>query len=196
MNSDDESPSDILDHVLLQGGYEKYILGEDEEEESSRMENISTLKFVLSQYSNVKDFLDYIELMTSKAKHSIDGVQLMTIHKSKGLEFPVCYVVGANDGTLPHFRSIEDTESGAKPFAIEEERRLLYVAITRAESECYISSSVSFNGRPNPASRFVKELGMVLSTKDEEELESEYSKSVQEQLEYDQDQMIRSIMED
>src|SRR5690606_21275890 len=83
------TPEEVVDHLLEEGKYKEYILGEEEEEESSRMENIETLKFVLGRYDNVKDFLDYIELMTSKAKHSIDGVQLMTIHKSKGLEFPV-----------------------------------------------------------------------------------------------------------
>ena len=190
----DKSPTDILDYVLLQGGYEKYILGEDEEEESSRMENISTLKFVLSRYSNVKDFLDYIELMTSKAKHSIDGVQLMTIHKSKGLEFPVCYVVGLNDGTLPHFRSIEDMESGVKPFAVEEERRLLYVAITRAEAECYVSSTRSFNGKANPASRFVKELGMMPIS--DEAVERVFEEKVMKDIRKEQNAIMNSLLED
>jgi DNA helicase-2/ATP-dependent DNA helicase PcrA len=117
------------------------------------------LKFALEQYESVQDFLDYIDQMTSKAKHSIDGVQLMTIHKSKGLEFKVVYVVGCSQGLLPHFKAIEASTNG-KPLAIEEERRLLYVAITRAEGECFISSSGSFNGKPAPASMFVKELGL------------------------------------
>lgn len=197
----ESTPSDLIDLILSDdgAGYEKYILGEDEEEESSRMENIATLKFVVNRYEKVEDFLDYIETMTSKAKHSINGVQLMTVHKSKGLEFPVCYVVGVNDGILPHFKSIEDTESGAKPFAIEEERRLLYVAITRAEAECHISSTASFNGRPNPTSRFIKELGMTLSIKakeKEEVIEEVFNHTVLGHIEHEQKIMMRDIMED
>jgi DNA helicase-2/ATP-dependent DNA helicase PcrA len=163
------TPTELIDYILKEGGYEKYIVGEDDEEESSRLENISTLKFVLDRYKKVEDFLEYIELMTSKAKHSIDGVQLLTIHKSKGLEFPVCYIIGVNEGLLPHFKSIEDFQAGTKPYAIEEERRLLYVAITRAEEECYISSTDSFNGRLCPASRFVPELGLNTVSKEEED---------------------------
>jgi DNA helicase-2/ATP-dependent DNA helicase PcrA len=162
MIRDKVAPSEILDWILSEGGvnYKKYILGEEEEEESGRMENIETLRYVLGRYENVKDFLDYIQTMTSKAKHSIDGVQLMTFHKSKGLEYPVAFNIGVSDGLLPHFRSIEDSESGVKPLAVEEERRLLYVGITRAEKLVYISSPQAFNGRPQPISRFINELGV------------------------------------
>lgn len=163
MISDKVAPSEILDWILSEDGvgYKKYILGEEEEEESSRMENIETLRFVLGRYEDISDFLDYIQTMTSKAKHSIDGVQLMTFHKSKGLEYPVAFNIGVSDGLLPHFRSVEDSESGVKPLAVEEERRLLYVGITRAEKLVYISSPQSFNGRPQPVSRFIDELGVV-----------------------------------
>jgi DNA helicase-2/ATP-dependent DNA helicase PcrA len=173
MIRDKIGPSDMLDWILSEEGvnYKKYILGEEEEEESSRMENIETLRFVLERYEDVSEFLEYIQTMTSKAKHSIDGVQLMTFHKSKGLEYPVAFNIGVSDGLLPHFRSIEDSESGVKPLAIEEERRLLYVGITRAESLVYVSSINSFNGRYQPISRFVEELGVKLEEKEVEEVE-------------------------
>jgi DNA helicase-2/ATP-dependent DNA helicase PcrA len=154
------SPAELVD-FMMEEFYSAHLKeeGEDEDEGSSRFENISTLKFALEQYETVQDFLDYIDKMNSKAKHSIDGVQLMTIHKSKGLEFKVVHVVGCSQGLLPHFKAVEASTNG-KPLAIEEERRLLYVAITRAETECHITSSGSFNGKPAPASMFVKELGL------------------------------------
>src|SRR5690606_33502565 len=72
---DGHTPIDLVDHLLEEGKYKEYILGEDEDEDSSRMENIETLKYVLNNYTDVNEFLDYIETMTSMAKHSIDGVQ-------------------------------------------------------------------------------------------------------------------------
>lgn len=175
----DTSPKDIVEYLLEDGGYKQYILSEEEEEDSSRMENIATLQFVLERYEKVSDFLDYIELMTSMAKHDIDGVQLMTIHKSKGLEFPVVYVAGVSEGTLPHFRSIEQSETPGS-MAIEEERRLLYVAITRAEEECYLSSVKSFNGQKAGASRFVKELGMTLHSNEDDGLTNEFGHDIED----------------
>lgn len=154
---------ELVDHILEEGGYKEYILGEEEEEESSRMENIDTLKFVLGKYENVEDFLNYITLMTSSAKLDIDGIQLMTIHKSKGLEFPVSFVVGVGDGVLPHFKSIEEGK-------VEEERRLCYVGITRAESQVYISSVQSFNGKKCTGKTFVTEMGLI--QEDKEDIES------------------------
>lgn len=159
MLEEEATPRDLVNHLLDNVGYKDYILGEEEEEESSRMENIATLQYVLDRYDNLGDFLDYIDLMTSQAKHSIDGVQLMTIHKSKGLEFPVAFCVGVSEGVLPHFRAVEAAEDG-KPLAIEEERRLLYVGITRAESEVYVSCLQGFNGRRCKVSRFARELGI------------------------------------
>jgi DNA helicase-2/ATP-dependent DNA helicase PcrA len=161
MNSEGCPPIELINFIMSEEGakYEKYLTddGEEEEGDDSRMENIATLKYVLDRYTTLKEFMAYIRLMTTTAKHSIDGVQLMTIHKSKGLEFPVCFAVGCNEGTLPHFKSIESEKDG-KPLAIEEERRLLYVAITRAEDSVYMSSSGSYNGRPCKPSRFIKDM--------------------------------------
>lgn len=164
MNHDGLEPIEILEYIMAEGGYKDYILGEDDEEESSRLENIETLKFVVEQYENIEDFLKYMDKMTSKAKHSIDGVQLMTIHKSKGLEFPVVFIVGSSEGLLPHYRAVEEEKSKSLP--IEEERRLMYVAVTRAESRCYISSVRTFSGKKAGMSRFITELGLVDSSSD------------------------------
>lgn len=164
MLSQGTSPADMVDYILSDDGvgYRKHILdnGEDEDEGNSRLENIDTLMFALGKYESLADFLEYIDIMTSERKESMDGVQLMTFHKAKGLEFPVVFVVGASEGLLPHFRSIEDEARGKKPLAIEEERRLGYVGVTRAEHLCYTSSILSFNGKPSKVSRFIHELGI------------------------------------
>ncbi len=156
-------PVELIDFIM-QDCYADHLKeeGEDEDEGSSRFENIETLKFALENYEEVRDFLDYIEEMTSQAKHSIDGVQLMTIHKSKGLEFQSVYIVGASQGILPHFKAVEHSRNDPNSLAVEEERRLMYVAITRAESECHISSCGSFNGKPASASMFIPELKLNL----------------------------------
>lgn len=152
---------ELIDIILHQGGYEAYLNEESEDQEdSTRMENIETLKYVVQRHPNLEGFLSYIHTMSSSAKHDVNGVQLMTIHKSKGLEFPVAFIVGVNEGSLPHFRAVEAVESGEKPLAVEEERRLMYVATTRPEARCYISSTKSFNQRDCKPSRFIAEMGL------------------------------------
>lgn len=153
------TPEELLD-IVLQNGYEDYLAEECEEEDegSSRMENVSTLKYAVQRFEDLEVFLDYITKMTTTAKHDIDGIQLMTIHKSKGLEFDTGFVVGMSEGSLPFFKAIQDHEDGSRPNAIEEERRLAYVGVTRAKTRCYVSSMQSFNGRPMGVSRFVKEM--------------------------------------
>jgi DNA helicase-2/ATP-dependent DNA helicase PcrA len=82
-------------------------------------------------------------------------VNLMTIHAAKGLEFPVVFIAGAEEGIIPHERSLEDEDSsisqGANP--VEEERRLFYVAITRAQDKLYITSCQKRNRREGPGER-------------------------------------------
>jgi len=150
----ESSTVEIID-FLMNDCYGQYIKedGEDDDEGNSRYENIETLRFALQQYTNVKDFLDYIDKMTSSAKIDINGVQLLTIHKSKGMEYPICYVAGCSQGVLPHHKAIELDN-------IEEERRLMYVAMTRAESELYISSPGRVNGKYIPESIFIKDIGL------------------------------------
>jgi DNA helicase-2/ATP-dependent DNA helicase PcrA len=159
-----ESMTGIINH-LLDKGYRDYLLDDENEESDSRMENIETLKYLLSHFENVETFLNYVDEMTSKAKHNINGVQLMTIHKSKGLEFDTVFGIGLSENLLPHFKSIEKAteqeENGEKPQAIEEERRLAYVLVTRAEQRCFVSSTETYNGKSAGASRFISEMGLM-----------------------------------
>jgi len=146
--------TEVIDTIMEMTRYEEYLRKEEgDEEDNPRMENINTLRYVVGKFNDVTKFLKYIDLMTSKAKTSINGVQLMTFHKSKGLEFPIVFNVGISEGILPHVRAIE---SGFK--CIEEERRLGYVGVTRAQDKCFLSSISSFNDKPVFPSRFIREM--------------------------------------
>jgi DNA helicase-2/ATP-dependent DNA helicase PcrA len=96
---------------------------------------------------------------------SADAVNFMTIHKSKGLEFPVVFVCGVSEGILPHSSAITAEKNSDRSAiqagdnvaeaAMEEERRLAYVAVTRAEEELYISSPAYYRGKPAAVSSFI-----------------------------------------
>lgn len=128
-----------------------------------------------SSYDTIDAFLAYIDDITDKHaavqqlrkhEHNRSAISLMSIHKSKGLEFPVVFVVGASEGILPHSsalaadkhsdRSSIQTGDDALAEALEEERRLAYVAVTRAQEELYISSPALYRGKPAELSRFIR----------------------------------------
>lgn len=115
------------------------LYNEKDPEEYSRLENIKELKSVANSYPNINDFLEQIALVESeysegeKKKKGEDGVRMMTLHQAKGLEFPVVFMVGVEEGILPHSRSVMDH------FKLEEERRLMYVGVTRAKERLFIT---------------------------------------------------------
>lgn len=124
--------ADLIEEVLKSTSYvEQY--HEDDVEDAGRLENIKELKSVALTHPHVNAFLEQIALVESeysegeKLRKGEEGVRLMTLHQAKGLEFPVVFVVGVEEGILPHSRSVDDY------FQLEEERRLLYVGITRAQ---------------------------------------------------------------
>lgn len=189
------TPVEVVNH-LLSTCYVKHMKNElSSDDFNSRMENVDTLKYVLEHHESIKSFLEYIDLLMSEAKHSIDGVQLMTIHKSKGLEFDTAYVVGVSEGCLPHFKAVEQYRNGNKT-AIEEERRLLYVAITRAESTCYLSSASHILGKPTPLSRFARELGVEIQEEENNDPIVEESVSLSDLTWGTLDQVLTSDVED
>ena len=124
-----------------------------------RLENLTVLVGEAGAYESLEDFLADAALMSS-ADETAKGnaVTLMTLHAAKGLEFPVVFLVGMEEGLLPHVRSAEADES-----EIEEERRLTYVGMTRAMEELWLTyalSRYSFGGRNyNFPSRFLADLG-------------------------------------
>ena len=129
---------ELFDLVVERCGYEEYILNQPGGEE--RWDNILELRTLVQQYSDMKplqglaDFLEGVTLVSDVdgLDESVDAVTLITLHQAKGLEFPVVFIVGMEDGILPHFKSLDD------PVQMEEERRLCYVGITRAKQRVYL----------------------------------------------------------
>ena len=157
---------EMLDILLDKTGYAAYMksLGD---EGIARMENINELKSTMVEYMNGKaegeeyslsEFLEEISLFTDidKLDESADAVVMMTIHSAKGLEFPNVFIVGMEDGIFPGVRSMDSLED------LEEERRLAYVAITRAKEHLYITHAqqrmLFGSTNRNLVSRFVKEI--------------------------------------
>ena len=129
---------ELFDLVIQRCGYKEYILsGQDGEE---RWDNVMELRTVAQDYhylnpsEGLAAFLDRITLISDidGFDESIPAVTLITLHQAKGLEFPVVFIVGMEEGILPHIRSFDD------PAQMEEERRLCYVGITRAKQKVYL----------------------------------------------------------
>jgi len=111
----------------------------EQEEDYSCLENIKELKSVAIAFPSLGEFLEQVALVESeyfegeKNSKNKNGIRLMTLHQAKGLEFPIVFVVGVEEGILPHSRSMDDL------YSLEEERRLFYVGITRAKERLYIT---------------------------------------------------------
>jgi DNA helicase II / ATP-dependent DNA helicase PcrA len=168
----------VLEQVLTRTGYLQDLEGSTDPQDQTRVENLAELVAVAREFADeptpapsadpadlnpatpgVPEFLERVALVadSDEIPDNEDGVvTLMTLHTAKGLEFPVVFLTGLEDGVFPHMRSLGD-----KP-ELEEERRLAYVGITRAQRRLYVSRAVvrSAWGAPshNPESRFVGEL--------------------------------------
>ena len=153
----------ILESVVAGSGYLDRFDPKDEDDQK-RIENIKELKSVATNFPKIQDFLENISLVQqeyslqekNKKKENKDGVRLMTLHGAKGLEFEVVFLVGFEEGILPHSRCLIDEAE------VEEERRLCYVGITRAKDYLYISyaSQRLFFGKSslNEPSRFLSDI--------------------------------------
>lgn len=137
----DDLPSDVLYHILQTTEYIKDLENQNTFEAQGRIENIEQLINSVSEYEQrsttptLAEYLETVALTTdidSMETDTTDLVPLMTIHSAKGLEFPFVFIVGMEEGYMPHQRSIDSEE------AVEEERRLCYVGITRAEEQLFL----------------------------------------------------------
>ena len=154
----ERSPSDIVSKLVDTIGYREYIQDGTPQAED-REANIGALISDAQAFASLPDFLEEVALMSSADSDTKkDSVTLMTMHAAKGLEFPVVFMVGMEEGILPHARIQE-----GGPAELEEERRLCYVGMTRAREELHLSyaySRLQFGQRTyNPMSRFLGDLG-------------------------------------
>lgn len=171
---------DFINDVLDKTGYVK-MLKDGTLENESRIENLKELITVASRYDEeippegLRRFLEEISLLEGLSANSDNDnvVTLMTIHAAKGLEFDHVFVAGVEEGLFPHTNSILDQKE------MEEERRLAYVAITRAKRNLYLTHAVSrryFGSiQRNPVSRFVEDIDQKLLTKAADYYRSDYS---------------------
>ncbi len=151
-------PSVLLREALERSGYLAQLEAENTIESQGRLENLTELIGSAEQFETVDAFLEQISLVSDTDQ--IDGdeskVVLMTLHSAKGLEYPVVFLVGMEEGIFPHVRALTE------PVEMEEERRLAYVGITRAEEKLFLShawSRMLFGSTQyNPPSRFVEEI--------------------------------------
>ena len=152
------SPGDLAVAIVERTGYRSELLSEGTPDALVRVENVDTLLGRVSEYRTLPEFLEATALVADSDELGGDGtkVSLMTMHIAKGLEFPAVFLVGMEDGIFPHMRSLGD------PVELEEERRLCYVGITRAERHLYLSHAWSRmiygRGGPSLPSRFLNEL--------------------------------------
>ena len=168
------SPATVLEAVLDRTGYAAELSGSADPQDQTRLENLQELVAVAREFEEANpdgtlvDFMETVALVadadqipdqpegTEDSGPPPGVVTLMTLHTAKGLEFPVVFLTGLEDGIFPHLRSLGD------PTELEEERRLAYVGITRAQERLYLSRATvrSAWGAPqaNPASRFLEEI--------------------------------------
>jgi DNA helicase-2/ATP-dependent DNA helicase PcrA len=178
-----EPPEDVLEAVLQRTGYLAELEASEDPQDAGRVENLQELVSVAREYTerieravaadeasdegleetpSLAGFLEQVALVADADEIPVDDpehtgvVTLMTLHTAKGLEFPVVFLTGLEDGVFPHLRSMGDKKE------LEEERRLAYVGITRARQRLYVSRAVTRSawGQPqyNPESRFLDEL--------------------------------------
>ena len=155
----------LIDTVLERTGYLKYA-AQDEERGEERLENLEELKATAGEFSDSDEggaltaLLERISLVsdTDDLEDNRDSITLITLHQAKGLEYRVVFMVGMEEGLLPHIRAIEDGD----PKEMEEERRLAYVGVTRAKERLYLSHAArrGFRGGygPNVPSRFLDDI--------------------------------------
>jgi DNA helicase II / ATP-dependent DNA helicase PcrA len=165
--ADTSPPSEVMEAALTKSGYLAELEASIDPQDESRVENLRELVTVAREFEEANvggtlaDFLGQVALVADADQIPVDGddagvVTLMTLHTAKGLEFPVVFLTGLEDGVFPHLRSLSE------PKELEEERRLAYVGITRAQRRLYLTRSMQRStwGAPsyNPPSRFLDEV--------------------------------------
>jgi DNA helicase II / ATP-dependent DNA helicase PcrA len=174
---------DLLKLVLDESGYSSMLKNKKDLENENRLENLKELIRAMQDYDNLQSFLEHVALATSiDQEWEGEKVNLMTMHAAKGLEFDVVFLPGWEEGLFPHQKSLEEKGD----LALEEERRLAYVGITRAKKEAFLSFAMrrAYHGDWMDAlpSRFINEIPDNCVEKNEINLDKN-----EEEFEFNQD---------
>lgn len=160
------SPKNAISYIRTSLDYDRYVLdycSNRKIKPTGLIEILNELESSSTHFKTINEYLEHIEkvkseIIESRNNKNSEGVIFTTMHSAKGLEFPYVYIIGANEGTIPHEKSYDIEDDKKRKEAIEEERRLLYVGITRAQDELYISSPKNKYGRKVFQSRFIDEI--------------------------------------
>lgn len=160
------NPKNAISYIRTTLDYDRYILDyctNRKIKTNGLIEILNELESSATNFKTIQEYLEHIErvkseIVDNKNNKETDGVIFTTMHSAKGLEFKNVYIIGANEGTIPHEKSYEIDDEEKKNDQIEEERRLMYVAITRAEENICISSPVNKYGKRVSKSRFVEDI--------------------------------------
>ena len=182
---------DLLKIVLDESGYSNMLKNKKDLENENRLENLKELLRAMNDYDNLQGFLEHVALATSiDQEWNDDKVNIMTMHAAKGLEFNTVFLPGWEEGLFPHQKSLEEKGD----LALEEERRLAYVGITRAKKNAYISFATQrvWHGEwmDSLPSRFVNELPEEGIEKNEDQL-----KDTSDDFDFNQDRLLENSEE-
>ncbi|MCP6682870.1 ATP-dependent helicase [Bacillus nakamurai] len=154
-------PVEAITFAESKMGFSEYIKkrGNEGNKLEKGSDDLRDVKVAAKKFKTIPDFLAHVDHMRAaeNVKTDENGVELMTIHRSKGLEFNTVYILGAADGSIPHDFALETARKGDGA-PLEEERRLLYVAMTRAMQHLYVSSPANRRGKTARSSRFLEPL--------------------------------------
>jgi len=141
-------PAEVIQLIRDSLDYDRFISEDDiPSPDDVRVENINQLQLAATKYSNIEEFLQYTDSFEDVSTHNKEGVSLMTIHKAKGMEFPVVFVIGMVENILPSKRG-----------NLEEERRICFVGISRAMKLLYLSYTATYLNVPSKKSIFLDEI--------------------------------------
>ena len=182
---------DLLKTILDESGYSAMLKNKKDLENENKIENLKELLRAMHDYDNLQGFLEHVALATSiDQEWGDEKVNIMTMHAAKGLEFESVFLPGWEEGLFPHQKSLEEKGD----IALEEERRLAYVGITRAQKKAYISFAMKrlWHGdwMDSLASRFINELPENGIEKNEEPV-----KEISDDFDFNQDNLIEDNSE-
>ena len=161
-----QCPQDAISYIRTTLEYDKYILDyctNRKIKTNGLIEILNEIESSASNFQTIEEYLNHIEkvkeeLSQNHSNKELDGVVFTTMHSAKGLEFRYVYIIGINEGTIPHEKSYDIEDEEKKSEQIEEERRLMYVAMTRAEECLTLSSPINKYGKKAFKSRFLDDI--------------------------------------